>query len=110
MSDVRLLYVTAKDVDQARKIAHELLDRKLIGCANILPQMESIYRWQDKVQQETEVVLILKTISKNAEKTIKAVEELHSYETPCVLSLKVKDGSKGYLNWIKSECSEQKHE
>lgn len=105
MTSVRLLYVTTKDADEARKIARELIDRRLIACANILPQMESIYRWKGQIEESSEAVLILKTEERLVAKTIEAVKELHSYEVPCVLSLPVEQGSEGYLNWLTSEVS-----
>ena len=105
MTDVRLLYVTTKDTEQARTIAHALLERKLIACANILPKMESIYRWDDKVQNDSEAVLILKTDVHLVGQATEAVLSLHSYETPCVLSLSVEAGAAGYLNWLKSQTT-----
>lgn len=103
MTDIRLLYVTTKDIEQARSIGRALLDRKLIACANILPQMESIYRWNGAIQNDSEAVLILKTEARLVEATKNAVLELHSYETPCVLTLNVESGSQAYLDWLKSE-------
>jgi periplasmic divalent cation tolerance protein len=101
MTDVRLIYVTTKDVEEARKLGQALLSEGLIACANILPQMESIYEWEGKVCQENEAVLILKTTSQKARAVIERTEKLHSYKTPCALSLAIEDGSQGYLNWIK---------
>jgi periplasmic divalent cation tolerance protein len=103
MTDVRLLYVTTKDNDQARTIARELLDQRLIACANILPQMESLYRWNGEVQNDKESVLILKTSASLVARATEAVLKLHSYETPCVLELKIESGAKGYLDWLAAE-------
>lgn len=105
MTSLRLLYVTTKDVAEARKIANELIDRRLIACANILPQMESIYRWKGRIENLTEAVLILKTEERLVMQTIEAVKELHSYEVPCVLSLPIEQGFEGYLNWLTGEVS-----
>lgn len=104
MADIRLLYVTTKDLEQARHIGRTLLERKLIACANILPQMESIYRWNGEVQNDSEAVLILKTNTKLVEDATQAVLELHSYETPCVLALPIESGAKDYIQWLQSEC------
>jgi periplasmic divalent cation tolerance protein len=103
MTDIRLLYVTTKDVSQAREIARTLLDRRLIACANILPQMESIYRWKGQIESGTESVLILKTEERLVDEVTQAVHELHSYEIPCVLSLNVEAGAGDYIDWLKSE-------
>jgi periplasmic divalent cation tolerance protein len=100
MTHVRLIYVTTQNTDQARGIARELLERKLIACANILPMMESIYRWNDAIQSEQEAVLILKTDARLESAATQAILELHSYETPCVLSLPVTHGAPDYLKWL----------
>lgn len=105
MTDARFLYVTTKDIEQAREISRSLLEQNLIACANILPQMESIYRWNGKVETAKEAVLILKTEARLVEKATSAVLKLHSYETPCVLELKIESGAQAYLNWLKSETS-----
>jgi periplasmic divalent cation tolerance protein len=103
VTEIRLLYVTTKDNEQARRIAESLLDRQLIACANILPHMESIYRWNGKVQNDSESVLILKTTAARVSDTIEAVKELHTYEIPCVLSLAIESGSQGYLDWLREQ-------
>jgi len=107
ITDIRLLYVTTKDIDQARAIARALLDQRLIACANIIPQMESIYRWKGVVEYATEAILILKTRVDLVEKTTQAILALHSYETPCVLCLPVDAGAEGYLNWLRGELSSE---
>lgn len=103
MSGIHLLYVTTKDADQARAIARELVDRRLVACANILPEMESVYRWKGEIASDRESVLILKTEARLVEEATRAIIELHSYETPCVLDLGIEGGAAGYLNWMKSE-------
>ncbi len=105
MTSLRLLYVTTKDTDEARKIARELVQRRLVACANILPKMEAVYRWKGQIEESSEVVLILKTEKQLVAKTIEAVQELHSYEAPCVLSLPIEQGAEGYLNWLSGEVS-----
>ena len=100
MSEIRLLYVTTKNQDQARAIAQDLIERKLVACANILPKMESIYFWQDQLQMEQESVLILKTEKSLVPEATQALIELHSYETPCVLSIPIEAGAEGYMQWL----------
>lgn len=105
MSELRLLYVTTKTKDEAMLLAKALLQKRLIACANILPQMESIYRWEDSIQTEVECVLILKTLAAKVGETILEIEQLHSYETPCVLEVKVESGSSKYLAWLAAEVN-----
>lgn len=101
--DIRLLYVTTKDSAQARTIARQLLDERLIACANLLPQMEAIYRWKGEIQQDSECLMILKTTTALVSKVLSRVETLHSYETPCVLSLAIESGTEPYLRWLQDQ-------
>ncbi|HVK62322.1 MAG TPA: divalent-cation tolerance protein CutA [Bdellovibrionales bacterium] len=102
---ISLLYVTTKDIEEARRISLTLLDRNLIACANILPQMESIYRWKGEIESSQECILVLKTVRAKVEETTAAVIELHSYETPCVLEIPVGHAAEGYMNWINGEVT-----
>ena len=79
MTDARLLYVTAKDRDEALRIGRALVEQRLAACANVLPGAESIYWWDGKVQQEPEAVLILKTTGARVERVVEEVRRLHSY-------------------------------
>ena len=105
MTAIRIVYVTTCDASQARELGRSLIEQGLVACANILPAMESIYRWEGEVRQEAEAVLLLKTEERLVAQVIAAVEKLHSYETPCALSLSVEQGSERYLAWL---CSELK--
>jgi periplasmic divalent cation tolerance protein len=99
-SDVRLFYVTCPDKALAEKIANTLLQEGLIACGNILPGMESIYRWEGKIEKAQEVVLILKSTALQADRIIGRVESLHSYNTPCILVLPVEKGNEAYVRWL----------
>ncbi|MBI2076184.1 MAG: divalent-cation tolerance protein CutA [Candidatus Aenigmarchaeota archaeon] len=97
------VYITCKNVKEAKRLAEVLVKERLVACANIIPKMESLYRWKGKIQNESEAALIGKTISENAKKIIKRVKELHSYDTPCVVFWPIIDGNKDYLEWIRKE-------
>lgn len=103
MTDVRSIYVTIPDMDQASAFAEELLQRRLIACANVLPGMRSWYRWQGKVQRDEEVVVILKTTAAMLDETLRAVDELHPYEVPCAVVWPVDTGLAAYLDWVRAE-------
>lgn len=103
MTSIRLIYVTVGSVEKAEQLARTLLERHLIACANILPGMRSIYHWKGEIEAADEAVLLLKTTEANVAEAIEAVEELHEYETPCALELKVESGSAGYLEWLMNE-------
>lgn len=100
MTDARIVLTTAGSPQEAEKIARTLVERRLAACVNIVPQIQSVYRWKDKVEQETEWLLIIKTRLNAFEPVRDAIKELHSYELPECIMLEVKQGSKAYLNWI----------
>ena len=96
------VYVTAKDEEEARKIANHLLEKRLIACANMF-KIESIYRWKSAVENENEIAMIMKTQESNIQGIISEVKAVHSYEVPCVVSWPIADGNPDYLKWIKDE-------
>ena len=95
--------MTAGSKSEARKIAQALVESRLAACVNILDNMQSIYRWQGKVQEDSEVVLIAKTTEAQVFRLIEKVKSLHSYDCPCVVSLPVLDGYPPFLNWVHAE-------
>lgn len=101
----RFIYVTAANPEQARKIGEALVEERLAACANILAPMQSIYRWEGKVQHDTEAVLIAKTRADLVKKVIARVRALHSYAVPCVVSLAVEAGNPDFLDWIARETA-----
>lgn len=103
MSDARTVYVTAADEAQAATLARALLERGLIACANLLPGMRSFFRWEGAVQDEGEVAMLLKTAATRVDALIAAVEELHPYDTPCVVVWPIEAGSEAYLRWVVAE-------
>ena len=100
---VNFIYMTAGSKSEARKIAQALVESRLAACVNILDNMQSIYRWQGKVQEDSEVVLIAKTTEAQVFRLIEKVKSLHSYDCPCVVSLPVLDGYPPFLNWVHAE-------
>ena len=100
---VVLVYTTFPDETTARRIAGALLDRGLIACANLIPGMTAVFRWNGKVSSETEVAAILKTRAELADKVVAAVEELHPYDVPAALVLPCSGGSAPFCDWIVTE-------
>ncbi len=101
--DTLFVYVTAKDGDEARRIAKTVVGERLAACANLLGGMESIYWWQGKVCEDNEVALVLKTSAERKPELIVRIKELHSYDCPCIVCLPIADGNRDFLNWIAAE-------
>ena len=104
------VYMTAGSIDQAKNIGRELIKQNLAACVNLLENMTSIYKWEDKLEEDQEVVLIAKTRKVLMPKLIGTVNSLHSYDCPCILELPIQGGNPEFLSWIKTETldSEEK--
>ena len=100
MTDKRIVLTTAGSEEEAVKIAHGLVERRFAACVNIVPKILSIYRWQGKVEEAAEWLLIIKTTAERCPAVRDAIRELHSYELPECIALSVDDGSLPYLKWL----------
>ena len=96
----RIVVVTCASVTEARKIAQYVVEHKLAACANILPGVKSIYRWNGKVERAKEVLLLLKTTAARLGQLEKEVKRLHSYEVPEFVAVSIAAGSREYLTWL----------
>ena len=95
-----LTYITTKNEEEALILANLAVKKNLAACGNIIPNMKSIYKWQNKLQNDKETLLILKTNSNKYPLLKKLILEEHSYEVPCILKIPINDGNKEYLKWI----------
>ena len=100
MSDYIVVLVTASNEDEAARIGQALVEEKLAACANIIPQVRSIYRWEGKVQDDPEALMLIKTRAQHFDKLEARVRELHSYDVPEVIAIEITSGSKPYLQWL----------
>ena len=100
MTDKRIVLTTAGSEDEARKIAHHLVESRLAACVNVIPRVESIYRWQGKVESAAEWLLLIKTTVQRFSAVRDAISELHSYDVPECVALSIEDGSAPYLQWL----------
>ncbi len=100
MTDKRIVLCTAGSEDEARKIARHLVEQRLAACVNIVPHVESVYRWQDKVESASEWQLLIKTTLEKFPNVRDAIRDLHSYELPECIAINIDDGSAAYLEWI----------
>jgi periplasmic divalent cation tolerance protein len=99
----QFIYITVATPEDARKIAAAVVEERLAACANIIPGMTSVYRWQGKTEEGNETVLILKTRADLFPAVEKRVRELHGYSVPCIVALPVAAGHAPFLRWIEEE-------
>ena len=95
-----LAYITTKNEEEALNLANLAVEKNLAACGNIFPKMKSVYKWNKKLQNDDESLLILKTNSRKYPSLKKLIIEKHSYEVPCILKIPIDDGNKEYLKWI----------
>lgn len=103
MTDKRIVLTTAGSRDEAQKIASALVGRQLAACVNIVPGVDSIYRWQGKVEAAHECLLVIKTTAEKFAAVRDAIRELHSYDLPECVCLAIEEGSPEYLRWMEDE-------
>ncbi len=99
---VQVVLLTAPDAEVGARIARQLVEEGLAACANLVPGVRSIYRWQGAVQEDAEVLLIVKTRAALVGALAERVRALHPYELPEVVALPVAGGSAPYLDWVRS--------
>lgn len=102
-----LLYVTAGDANAAKALGRALVEARLAACANVLPAMTSVYRWQGALEEAREAVLIVKTRSELVERATAFLLERHDYDCPCVVALPLIGGNPAFLAWIGEETADQ---
>lgn len=105
MQDFIVVYVTAGSADEADRLARSLVDERLAACVNRIKSVQSVYRWQGKVEQSEEELLIIKTSRDRFAALEKRVRELHSYSVPEVIALPVIEGSGAYLKWLNEQVT-----
>jgi len=98
-----LIIATTSDRESAKKIARLLVERRLAACAQLLP-IESVYRWKDEVNEESEIALFIKSRTALFDEVKTAIKENHAYEVPEIVQLPITDGLPQYLDWI-GDCT-----
>ena len=99
-SSALVIFVTAGSESEAEKIALELVQERLAACVSIVPKIKSIYTWEEKIEKEEEILLIIKTREALFKKVRDRVKYLHSYTVPEIIAVPVTNGLKEYLDWI----------
>ena len=100
---VFLILSTCPDADTAQRLARTLVEERLAACVSLLPGVVSTYRWQDRVEQATEVQLLAKTSTDRREALMARLAELHPYELPEILAVETAAGLPAYLDWVAAE-------
>ena len=105
MSEAIVVFMTAASADEAQHIAQRLIEARLAACVQILPEIESVYRWKDQVQREKEVLLLAKTTEAHFEELEREVRAIHSYETPEIVAVPANKVSQPYRDWLVESTS-----
>lgn len=103
----RIVFTTAATLDEAKRLARAFVDEQLAACVTLVPSIHSIYRWEGKVEDATETLLMIKTGAEQLGALEARLHELHSYETPEFLALRVQAGSRGYLDWMLANLAQR---
>ena len=105
MTDKIVVLSTCASAEEAQRMARALVEKRLAACVNVIPGIRSVYRWKDAIEDEEEVLLLIKTSRGLLEELREEIERLHSYEVPEVIALSVVDGSERYLAWMNRELA-----
>lgn len=103
MTDKIVVFSTASSAEEAEKIARALVNERLAACVNVIPSVRSFYRWQGKIEDSAEFLLVIKSSRELFDALRVSLEKLHSYEVPEVVAMPVVDGARNYLSWMDGE-------
>ena len=92
-------------MEEGNKIAKQLVEKRLAACCNIIPEIKSVYRWEGKICEDKEVLIIVKTLRKTFKKIIEEAKKIHSYDVPEIICSPIEDGSNDYFDWIEKEVN-----
>ncbi len=105
MTDKIVVLSTFASAEEAQRVARVLVEKKLAACVNVIPGIRSVYRWEDAIVDEEEVLLVIKSSRALIQELTDEIERLHSYEVPEVIALSVVDGAERYLAWMNRELA-----
>jgi periplasmic divalent cation tolerance protein len=103
--DVLIAYCTCPDQPSAERIAGALIDRRLAACVNLLPGVRSFFRWEGQVEDEREELLLIKTTEDRMPALRDAIAELHPYDVPELIAVRIADGLAPYTDWVREEST-----
>lgn len=97
------LVISTASINESKNIAKTLVEEKLAACVNIF-NVTSFYKWNDKLEEDTEDLLIIKTVKKNTSEIIKKIRDIHSYDLPEIITVPINGGYKEYIRWVEENC------
>lgn len=100
---IKVVYTVCSSTEEAKTIGKVLVEERLCACVNIIPGMESIYRWDGEVKEANETILIIKTVKGTFDLVSSRIKELHSYEVPCIFDLAPNHVEGDYFDWLKAQ-------
>lgn len=100
--DYAFILTTVSSEEEGHMIANELVKNKLAACVNIIPKVHSVFEWENDIQNETEVLLMIKTTKAREKDIYQTVQSLHSYDIPELITLPIDNGSDTYLHWLEN--------
>ena len=95
-----LVYVTCKNEREALAIAQELVSSEIVACANIIPKTKAVFKWEGVIQEQSEAIVILKSQKARLEEITERIQEIHSYDLPCILYVSIEGGNTDFLKWV----------
>jgi periplasmic divalent cation tolerance protein len=101
-NDVRVVLITAPDIETANKLARAALEAKAAACVNIIPGIQSLYWWDERIEQSGELLLIVKTTASAFDRLREIVAKNHPYDCPEILAISATEGAPAYLSWLRS--------
>lgn len=107
MHQALLVFTNVPDVEAAQKLARQVLEQRLAACVNILPAMQSIYRWQGEIEEADEVMLQMKTSQSRYAELEAVIKAAHPYEVPEIIAVPIVGGLPAYLDWIRQETGKE---
>jgi periplasmic divalent cation tolerance protein len=100
MTEALVVFTTFANEQDAARVARVLVEERLVACANLLPGARSIFRWKDAVQEEREVVVLMKTRKQDWTALLSRLHDLHPYETPECVAIRIAAGAPRYMAWL----------
>ena len=101
--DLIMVYTTFAQKDEALRVSRYLVKEKIAGCVNILSEITSVYEWEGKLEETSEIAVLIKTVKSKQDLLIEELNSQHSYDTPAILVMDITAGHTGYLEWIKQQ-------